>query len=40
MKNGRLYNGNTLDEVYPAQRKLERSEWTFEKPVNNTGIKE
>ena len=40
MKNGRLYNGNTLDEVYPVQRKLERSEWTFEKPVNTTGIKE
>ena len=40
MKNGRLYNGNTLDEIYPVQRKLERSEWTFEKPVNTTGIKE
>ena len=40
MKNGRLYSGNTLDEVYPATRKLERSEWTFEKPVNTTGIKE
>jgi Tol biopolymer transport system component len=40
MKNGRLYNGNTLDEVYPTPRKLERSEWTFEKPVNTTGIKE
>ena len=40
MKNGRLYNGNTLDEVYPTTRKLERSEWTFEKPANTTGIKE
>jgi Tol biopolymer transport system component len=40
MKNGRLYNGNTMDEVYPTARKLERSEWTFEKPVNTTGIKE
>jgi hypothetical protein len=40
MKNGRLYNGNTMDEVYPTSRKLERSEWTFEKPVNTTGIKE
>lgn len=40
MKNGRLYNGSSLDEVYPAPRKLERSEWTFEKPVNTTGIKE
>lgn len=40
MKNGRLYNGNTLDEVYPTTRKLERSEWTFEKPSNTTGILE
>lgn len=40
MKNGRLYNGSTLDEIYPTTRKLERSEWTFEKPVNTTGIEE
>jgi len=40
MKNGRLYYGNTLDEVYPTPRKLERSEWTFEKPTNTTGLKE
>lgn len=40
MKNGRLYNGNTLDEIYPTVRKLERSEWTFEKPLNTTGITE
>jgi len=38
MKNGRLYNGNTLDEIYPLSRKLDRSEWTFEKPANSTGI--
>jgi Tol biopolymer transport system component len=40
MKNGRLYSGSTLDEIYPTPRKLERSEWTFEKPANTTGIKE
>lgn len=40
MKNGRLYDGNSLDEIYPTTRKLERSEWTFEKPVSNTGVKE
>lgn len=40
MKNGRLYNGSTMDEIYPRQKKLERSEWTFDKPVNNTGVKE
>jgi Tol biopolymer transport system component len=40
MKNGRLYDGASLDEIYPTPRKLERSEWTFEKPANNTGLKE
>ena len=37
MKNGRLYEGSTCNEVYPGKRALDRSEWTFEKPVNNTG---
>lgn len=40
MKNGRLYNGDTLDEIYPTARKQDRSEWTFEKPVNTTGVNE
>lgn len=40
MKNGRLYNGDSMDEIYPAVRKLDRSEWIFEKPANTTGIKE
>ena len=40
IKNGRIYDANTLDEVYPTQRKLERSEWSFEKPTLNTGLKE
>lgn len=40
MKNGRLYEGNTCNEVYPAQRVLDRSEWNFDKPANTTGIKE
>jgi len=40
MKNGRLYDGNTCDEVYPQQRKLNLSEWQFDKPVMNTTIKE
>lgn len=38
MKNGRLYDGDTLDEIYPSTRKLETREWTFEKPVGNTGL--
>jgi imidazolonepropionase-like amidohydrolase len=40
MKNGRLYDGNTADEVYPASRKLDRREWKEEKPTPNTGIVE
>jgi Tol biopolymer transport system component len=40
MKNGRLYDGNTCNEIYPAQRVLDRSEWNFDKPTNTTGVKE
>ncbi|CAN5218441.1 amidohydrolase family protein [soil metagenome] len=40
MKNGRLYDGNTCDEVYPKQRKLNLSEWQYDKPATNTTIKE
>jgi len=40
MKNGRLYDGNTCDEVYPQQRKLDMSEWKFDKPASNTTVKE
>lgn len=40
MKNGRLYDGNTCNEIYPANRVLDKSEWFFEKPVNTTGVKE
>jgi Tol biopolymer transport system component len=40
MKNGRLYDGNTGGEVYPMQRQLDRSEWHFAKPGNNTGVAE
>jgi len=40
MMNGRLYDGNTCNEVYPAQRALDRSEWNFERPANTTGVKE
>lgn len=39
MKNGRLYDGNTGDEVYPQQRKLDRSEWKFDKPLTTTDVK-
>jgi Tol biopolymer transport system component len=40
MKNGRLYDGNTCNEVYPGKRALDRSEWLFQKPVTNTDVKE
>ena len=40
MKNGRLYEGNTCNEIYPGQRALDRSEWNFDKPANTTGVKE
>ena len=40
MKNGRLYEGNTLNEVYPGKRVLDRSEWNYERPSNTTGIPE
>jgi hypothetical protein len=40
MKDGRLYDGNTCDEVYPQQRKLDKREWQFDKPAMTTDIKE
>jgi Tol biopolymer transport system component len=40
MKNGRLYDGNTGGETYPAQRSLDRSEWMYSKPSNTTGVVE
>ncbi len=27
MKNGRLYDGDTLDETYPRQKKLQLGDW-------------
>ena len=40
MKNGRLYNGDTADEVAPAVKKLNRSEWEKAVPQPNTTVKE
>lgn len=40
MKNGRLYDGNTGNEVVTGNFKLDRSDWIFEKPASNTGVKE
>jgi hypothetical protein len=33
MKNGRLYDGNTLDEVWPRQKPLGRMWWWGEEPT-------
>jgi hypothetical protein len=40
VKNGRVYDGNTGDEVWPTARKLDRREWTSGPPKPNTGIKD
>jgi hypothetical protein len=40
IKNGRMYDGNTLDEIYPSQKKLDISSWTKEVPKVTTGVKE
>ena len=40
VKNGRLYEGNTLDEIYPTPRKLDISAWTKEAPKVNTPVKQ
>ena len=39
MKNGRLYDGNTLDETYPRQRRTEPVLGTPEKPRTGAGIR-
>jgi imidazolonepropionase-like amidohydrolase len=40
MKNGRLYEGDSMNEIFPLQKKFDNSEWKMEKPVMNTGIGE
>lgn len=40
MKNGRLYDGNTLDEIYPTSRKLDITPWTKPAPAVTTEVKE
>jgi len=37
MKNGRLYDGNTLDEVYPSKRALQHFVWQDGAPEFVTG---
>ena len=39
MKNGRLYDGNTLDEIYPEKISAPEFEWQKNMPTNLPGIK-
>lgn len=38
IKNGRMYDANTLDEVYPNPRPLNREAWRKDTPVVNTPV--
>lgn len=38
MKNGRLYDGNTLDETWPRQRKMDPVAGTPMPPSTRAGI--
>ncbi len=40
VKNGRVYDGNTLDEVYPTARKLDNEVWKKNPPPATTSVKE
>jgi imidazolonepropionase-like amidohydrolase len=39
MKNGRLYEGDSLDEIYPRQRKLPALLWREPEPSTTAGIR-
>jgi hypothetical protein len=40
MKNGRLYDGNTLDEIWPRQKKLDRGDWIVTEPESGGIVSE
>ena len=39
IKNGKVFDANTLDEVWPQERKAERFNWQTKKPTNLPGVK-
>jgi hypothetical protein len=39
MKNGRLYDGDSLDELWPRQQPHQRSVWWSEEPSPAAGIR-
>jgi cytosine/adenosine deaminase-related metal-dependent hydrolase len=40
MKNGRLYNGDNLNETITGTHQLDHTEWMETKPVRNTNVKD
>jgi cytosine/adenosine deaminase-related metal-dependent hydrolase len=38
VKNGRVYDADTLDEVAPNEKKAEKFEWQTKRPENVPGI--
>jgi len=40
IKNGKVYDGNTLDEVWPEETKAEKFNWQTKKPEGLPGMKE
>ena len=39
MKNGRLYEGDTLNEIWPRQKAAPNEPWRQTAPANTTGIR-
>ena len=39
VKNGRVYDGNTLDEILPTPRKMDVTPWTKVAPTVTTSLK-
>jgi len=37
MMNGRLFDGDTLDEVWPRRQPLERKDWVVAEPQTAAG---
>ena len=40
MKNGRLYNGDNGDDVTPAVKKLQKTEWLDKAPSKTTNVED
>jgi hypothetical protein len=38
MKNGRLYNGDNLNQIYPLQKKSENFNWQEKAPSSLPGV--